>query len=759
LVLAALALVALLTFAALEPTLLRSSADALPVVRSAFPRTALSIANAVASGVMLLVLGAIIVDGLRFRRWSVTCAGLAGALAAAGFLGLSLAADLASGGQVWSVLTDFPGLSAGLPVAATLAMLIGADLHRHRWWATSRRTLAVSAACALALGSLTLPGIAYAVLIGITAGFGARAAWGVLPARPSSDVIRSVLDQAGFHVTELRPLTHTAGRIRYTGTVPDSGGVHITVVDTDRGGVPFVRRLWRQARLRTVAVGQPSLTLRGQLERQALTGSLADSVGVPAPKVLALLATGPAFVLMERSLDGTALPAAGNDVTGALEPAFAALRRLHTAGLAHGSITADGVLLLADGTVGFADFSTAQPAATELQRRLDVVALLVASAAITDADSAVAALRAAYGTSTSVDTQLAALLQPVVLPRPVRRQVRGTSILNDLRVAIIGAEGHITTADVPRVERVRPRVVISVVGGAVAAFILASQLTQVSILSAVKDADPIWFAIALCASAVTYLGSAVALHAIVSTKLSLARTTLVQLAASFVSLVTPPMVGHVGLNIRYLHKEGAPTALAATEVAIKEAATVAITIPLLLVSGWISGTSGTRLSLAPSGTVLVIIAAACAVIAVLALIPTTRNLLWKRMRPLIHQTLPQLIKSLSSPKRLAMALAGILILNGGYILALDASLRAFSASIALPTLAVVYLIASTIGSAAPTPGGLGAVESALVAGLVSSAIPFGQAVTAVLAFRIATFWLPAALGWVAFVMLQRRNRI
>ena len=41
---------------------------------------------------------------------------------------------------------------------------------------------------------------------------------------------------------------------------------------------------------------------------------------------------------------------------------------------------------------------------------------------------------------------------------------------------------------------------------------------------------------------------------------ALARTCLVQLASSFVTLVTPPTVGHVGINIRYLQRSGIPTA-------------------------------------------------------------------------------------------------------------------------------------------------------------------------------------------------------
>jgi uncharacterized membrane protein YbhN (UPF0104 family) len=38
-------------------------------------------------------------------------------------------------------------------------------------------------------------------------------------------------------------------------------------------------------------------------------------------------------------------------------------------------------------------------------------------------------------------------------------------------------------------------------------------------------------------------------------------------------------------------------------------------------------------------------------------------------------------------------------------------------------------------------------------------VPLTSALPAVLAFRTATFWLPAPIGWGAFLALQRRGWI
>jgi uncharacterized membrane protein YbhN (UPF0104 family) len=185
--------------------------------------------------------------------------------------------------------------------------------------------------------------------------------------------------------------------------------------------------------------------------------------------------------------------------------------------------------------------------------------------------------------------------------------------------------------------------------------------------------------------------------------------------------------------------------------------TVVVTVVVLLVCGWISGASGSRLALLPSGEVLVVLLVAGGLLALGAVVPPSRRALRRRLEPLVRRTLPQLLASTSDPRRLGTGVAGVLVLNAGYVLALDASLRAFSTSLPAATLVVVYLAASTLGSAAPTPGGLGAVEAALVGGLTATGVPVAAAVTAVLAFRTATFWLPAPLGWAAFTALSRRG--
>jgi uncharacterized protein (TIRG00374 family) len=104
-------------------------------------------------------------------------------------------------------------------------------------------------------------------------------------------------------------------------------------------------------------------------------------------------------------------------------------------------------------------------------------------------------------------------------------------------------------------------------------------------------------------------------------------------------------------------------------------------------------------------------------------------------------------------------MGGALRVSVGYILCLVACVAAFGQSVPVASVAVVYLTGSALGSLFPTPGGLGAVEVALTSGLTLAGLPGAAAGSAVLLFRLITFWLPVPAGWVALNYLERKQAI
>ena len=49
------------------------------------------------------------------------------------------------------------------------------------------------------------------------------------------------------------------------------------------------------------------------------------------------------------------------------------------------------------------------------------------------------------------------------------------------------------------------------------------------------------------------------------------------------------------------------------------------------------------------------------------------------------------------------------------------------------------------------------MEAALTAGLTAAGVPGAVAVSAVLLFRLLTFWVPVPFGWAALNFLERKH--
>jgi len=74
-------------------------------------------------------------------------------------------------------------------------------------------------------------------------------------------------------------------------------------------------------------------------------------------------------------------------------------------------------------------------------------------------------------------------------------------------------------------------------------------------------------------------------------------------------------------------------------------------------------------------------------------------------------------------------------------------------------LMVAYAAGKAVGTAVPLlPGGIGVVDAVLVPALTSAGMPATDALTAVLVYRMISYVLVAAIGWVV-IMVMFRHRI
>lgn len=86
------------------------------------------------------------------------------------------------------------------------------------------------------------------------------------------------------------------------------------------------------------------------------------------------------------------------------------------------------------------------------------------------------------------------------------------------------------------------------------------------------------------------------------------------------------------------------------------------------------------------------------------------------------------------------------------------SFRAVHAPIPWGGVLLAYGVAQVAGSLPVIPGGLGIVEGSLAVVLAAYGAGRGQALAAALAFRMVSFWLAIAIGWIGFGVLGCRAR-
>jgi uncharacterized membrane protein YbhN (UPF0104 family) len=661
---------------------------------------------------------------------------------------------------------------SGLAAYVTVIGLSG----RPRWRAVFWLAIGFYGVASLADAQTTVFSLLITLLLGVACGSGLRYAFGAMTERPSAEQIAEALSTVQAPVADMRRIADSSAETRrYAATLRGGDRLDVTVFDRDQQAADWFYRLYRRLRLTTQVSRSAPLTVERAIERRALLTYATEDAGVPTPRLRALIRVGPeAAVIANEGHDGTTLAKLARPPTDAqLAQVWDVVLQLHSRRVTHRALTADRILLTSDGQAyglgpphqdgarpgGGDEVMLLEPgngdvAASDLQLRLDLAQLLAELALLVGPDRAARSARQKL----SAD-ELAAvvpLIQPVVLYRSTRIAAgRRKDVLPALRKGLLAASPGPEGPPV-QIERIRLRTVLTLVAAVFAAYILAVDLTKTSFSETLRQADWRWGAAALALSALTYVGAAFALTGFVLERLKFVQTLLTQVACSFVTLVTPAAVGGVALNLRYLRKEKVASGDAVASVGVSQVIAFTLHLILLVIFIALAGSSHDT-SIRPPDWTYIALAILVSVALVVLAVPAGRKLLLSRLTSTLSQVVPRLLDIAQQPAKLAEGVGGALLVDFAYISCLAVSVRAFGGSLPFATVAVVYLTGSAIGSAVPTPGGIGAVEAALSAGLTAAGLHGTVAFSSVLLFRTVTFWLPVPLGWLALNYLQRRE--
>ncbi|MBB4712752.1 lysylphosphatidylglycerol synthase domain-containing protein [Streptomyces luteogriseus] len=624
--------------------------------------------------------------------------------------------------------------------------------------------------------------------------------------------------------TSDNPDTGDRGR-RYFVTLEDGPPLDVTVVDREQQAQGFFYRAWRNLTLRGFATRSSLQSLRQALEQEALLAYAAIAAGANAPKLIATSELGPdAVILVYEHSGGRTLDSLSDEeiTDDLLRDTWHQVKALQSRRIAHRRLVGDAILVDRSGKVILTDLRVGEIAAGDLLLRMDTSQLLVTLGLRVGAERTVASAVGVLGPDAVADClpmlqpialsrstratlrrlareraqrEREAVLEasrqakqarleedadasPVVLEKPDKKAVRAEQraekraidealeeareedLLTQIRHAVLRIRPQ-APVEPARLERVRPRTLISFIAGAIGAYFLLTQLTHIEFGPLIANAEWGWVAAAVLFSMCSYVAAAMALLGFVPERVPFVRTVAAQVAGSFVKIVAPAAVGGVALNTRFLQRAGVRPGLAVASVGASQLFGLGCHILMLLSFGYLTGTEKTP-SLSPSRTVIAGLLTVAVLVLVVTSVPFLRKFVVTRVRSLFAGVVPRMLDVLQRPQKLVTGIGGMLLLTACFVMCLDASIRAFgdeSTSISIASVAVVFLAGNALGSAAPTPGGVGAVEATLTVGLIAVGLPKEVAAPAVLLFRLLTLWLPVLPGWLAFNHLSRKQAL
>lgn len=527
----------------------------------------------------------------------------------------------------------------------------------------------------------------------------------------------------------------------------------VKLVNNEHRNADLLFKLWRYFTLREVEDEAPFTTAKHLVEHEAYMYNQALSAGVRVPKIqLAAPVTSNAAVLVSSEIKGLTLDKYDQAISyPVLLQVWEEIQNLQKARIVHRDLRAANILIDSQRKPWIIDFSFAESAASDRGLIVDIVEMMASLSLFVPSKEIVRSGIDILGRK-SVGATLP-YIQLAVLSSVTRRKLKSKKyLLEELRTEV---QRQTRVKPVPpiRIKRFGYQTLTWLILGVAFVYFIFSQVGNVDeYLGAFDSFNATWILGALAASVATYLLSALVILGASRQPLAYGRTLVVQLATSFVNRITPKNLGGVAVTERYLENSGLsrPESMATISLAYFTGFLVHIGLMLLVLAG--VARHPIRIDM-PEGWSLTAILVGVLLLGGLSFVPKIKRLI----KSYFQEGFRTLKTTLTKPIKIGQLFGGSIGVTVFYALAFYFSLLAFSTSLPFEQVLLVYLAGSVIASAAPTPGGLGAAEASLAGGLVALGVHTGPAVTAVLAFRFLTYWLPILPGLVSFRYLHNRH--
>jgi uncharacterized protein (TIRG00374 family) len=613
------------------------------------------------------------------------------------------------------------------------------------------------------------------------------------------DIMRSI-HQYGFRPTKLEE-QETSGQIfkRVFIASDDERRLKVVIFNSNSQVVNFLTRITQFLKFRDINLKHRNF--QATSEHIVLMNLMCFAAGMNTACPLGQLFTDQALICLFKQ-DDQDKPVTKTSLD--LNQALAFWSELHLAhknGISFRHITADS-LRIYKGKAALMCIEDGEIVSETFLKQIDKAQLLVALALLADVDLALksyqAYLKEQFSKQKCADELIitASLLESILMPALLRKQLKvqqksGVNTLEELRKKLVQSAERIGVYDTAEVEEYRRftfKHIVSFGLGVLAIGALLTQLNYDAIVMALSQSNHLWMLASFIFSFGTFLGGAITLYSYVSTPYfkqtmgTVARfqdVLLVQVASAWTALYLPAGLGPLATNIRYLSKMSKKAvgknktshsmmrrikARAHAVTAAVELQQMSGTPILLLILGVFSGQaisfSEENLPNSVGNSRIVLIVGSILITVTIALcIPKFRKNIINQVRSITKNFLSSFVEVVRSPKSVIIGYFGVLVMIFANILAFWAALASFGQFPGLLSAAIIFLLGNSAGSLVPTPGGLGAIETALTLGQIAIGVPGTVALGVTLLFRMCSFWFRAPLGGLVTRVLVQKSVI
>ena len=637
--------------------------------------------------------------------------------------------------------------------------------------------LFVLAAVVLVSSTITITSVLVAFGLGRTIGLAFRFAIGTQSTGVWGTQLVKALESVGVHPSSL--IRHDVSDENHPNTTFDDDltemsriySVHTTegddllvsVNDEQRHTVGYLVQLWQGLKFSGLAIRRDR-SVRETTEHHFTMLMALDKLHLPTSPVVAMGESGESAFLVFKMAGAAAGEIKPLDLYNASNEQIAAVLRdldaAHRRGITHRELTAHSLATRSDGTPLICGWSHGDLASTHAHIQVDRVQMLTILATTFGIERTLKIARTVY--TDKELSSVAPFAQNVAVPQHTKTgEGWNRHLLKDMREKLnaLSPAEELGAGEPVELARFNLRKFITIVLLVVAVVAVFTQLNFDEVISAVKNANPWYALLAFALGIVSWCGSAVAFGVFIDKDMRQYDGILgTQAVASFTAVSMPAGVGPIAVNLQFLRKIGYSNTRATAIATADMVAEFGTTFLLFLVIGLFTGQDSLSGAL-PGKTLILVIGAIGALFGAAMLIPPARKWVRNSFLPQLKSYTHQLVELFSRPAILALSSTGSIVQNGTLALSFWVSLLAFGYHANVLETMFLFLMANAVGSAVPTPGGLGAVETMLFATFTGIGVPATIAMPATLLFRVCTYWLRIPLGALYMKYMERHGQL